>query len=224
MFVAVAMDAGGVPACKPIYEKAGATFVTLVDPQNALSEAFGFTVIPNGFLIDEAGVLQYKRVGGFEVKSPATQKAIEDFLALPVVKPGEKVEASDDTEVERGLRTQLTKSPDDPAINLALGRILLQRSDAMGAMPFLEKAAALAPKSSGAHFRLGSALLALNKKENAAESFKKALRYDRANFVIRKQIWMIEHPDRFFPEIDWDWQRRQLAKEREAEKNDPPAI
>ena len=224
MFVAVAMDAGGIKACKPIYEEAGATYVTLVDPQNALSEAFGFGAIPNGFLIDEAGVLRYKRVGGFEVKSPASQKAIDDFLALPPVKAGEPAEVLPDEVVERLLRTRVERSPEDAGTNLSLGRFFLQKSDAKGALPYLERAAALSPKSSPAHFSLGSAQLALGNREAAAASLKLALRYDRANFVIRKQIWMIEHPDRFFPEIDWDWQRAQLAKEREAEKNDPPRL
>jgi tetratricopeptide (TPR) repeat protein len=224
VFVAVAMDTGGIPACKPFYDKAGATYLSLVDPQNALGEAFDFDAIPNGFLIDEAGVLRYKRVGGFEVSSPATQKAIDDFLALPPAKPGEKAVVRDEKVVEAELRAALSKTPDDPAANLALGRLLLQRSDAIGAAPFLARAAALAPKSSGAHFSLGSAYLALGKKEAAGASLKTALRYDRANFVIRKQIWMIEHPEKFHPTIDWTWQRAQLAKEREAEKNDPPSL
>jgi tetratricopeptide (TPR) repeat protein len=223
VFVAVAMDAGGAAKCKPFYEKAGATYVALVDAQNAMSEAFGFNVIPNGFLIDEAGVLRYKRVGGFEVKSPATQKAIEDFLALPPAKPGEKVGVFDEEAVEVLLRLHLAESPEDAGINLELGRLLLQRSDPQAALPYLNKAAALAPKSSGAHFNLGSAQLALGKKDAALASLRLALRFDRANFVVRKQIWMIEHPDKFFPEIDWAWQREQLAKEREAEKDDPPA-
>ena len=223
MFVAVAMDTGGIAACKPFYDKAGATYLSLVDPQNALGEAFDFDAIPNGFLIDEAGVLRYKRVGGFEVSSPATQKAIDDFLALPPAKPGEKAVVPDETVIEAELRAALSKTPDDPAANLALGRLLLRRSDAIGAAPYLARTAALAPKSSAAHFSLGSAYLALGKKEAAATSLKTALRYDRANFVIRKQIWMIEHPDKFHPTIDWTWQREQLAKEREAEKNDPPS-
>jgi len=36
------------------------------------------------------------------------------------------------------------------------------------------------------------------------------LALDRENYVIRKQIWMIEHPERA-------WQREQLAMARKAE-------
>ena len=32
--------------------------------------------------------------------------------------------------------------------------------------------------------------------------------------MIRKQIWAVEHPERFYPAIDWDWQKEQLARER----------
>jgi hypothetical protein len=45
-------------------------------------------------------------------------------------------------------------------------------------------------------------------------AWREALRADPDNFVIRKQIWAVEHPERFYPSIDWAWQRDQLARER----------
>ncbi len=36
-------------------------------------------------------------------------------------------------------------------------------------------------------------------------------------FLIRKQIWVAEHPERFFPTIDFPWQQEQLAAERARE-------
>lgn len=217
------MDAGGVKVTKPIYEKAGATFVTLVDPQNALSEAFGFDVIPNGFLIDEAGVLRYKKVGGFEVKSPGTVKAVEDFLAMPAQTHGDAPPPPDDATQERDRRREIAANPDDGDARLKLGRLLLRLNRAGEALPSLQRSVELMPQSSAARFSLGSALLATGEKEKAVVRFKEALRLDRQNFVIRKQIWLIEHPEKFHPTIDWNWQREQLKKEREQEAKDPPS-
>lgn len=65
--------------------------------------------------------------------------------------------------------------------------------------------------------RLGQALLALGQPAAAAAEWRWALYYDPENFTIRKQIWMLEHPEKFAPAIDLDWQKETLAREREAE-------
>ncbi len=62
--------------------------------------------------------------------------------------------------------------------------------------------------------RLGHALLALGQREQAAAEWRWALFYDPDNFTIRKQIWMLEHPEKFAPAIDFDWQKETLACER----------
>jgi len=211
----VAIDAGGIPACKPLYEAAKARYVTLVDADNALSDAFGFKVIPNGYLIDEAGVLRFKRVGGFEVSSPATVKAVEDFLALPKA-AGAATQPAEPTLEELAASFRQGGHPESA---LALGKMLLRAGRTAEAHPILNEAAAGLPKSSSAQFALGTCLLALGKKPEAVSQLRKALSLDRENFVVRKQIWLIEHPERFHPTIDWAWQREQLKKEREAERD-----
>jgi hypothetical protein len=39
---------------------------------------------------------------------------------------------------------------------------------------------------------------------------------DPVNFVIPKQIWAVEHPERFYPTIDVAWQEEHLAAEHGA--------
>ncbi len=51
-------------------------------------------------------------------------------------------------------------------------------------------------------------------------ALRAALRLDPANFVIRKQLWRADHPERFGEVIDSDWQRTQLAQEQAALPND----
>jgi tetratricopeptide (TPR) repeat protein len=120
------------------------------------------------------------------------------------------------------LKKACEADPEDALAALRLGKAHLTEGRANLAEPLLQRAAATAP-SSTAWFALGSAQLALGKKAEGLASLKKALRQDRSNYIIRKQIWLIEHPDKFHPTIDWNWQREQLKKEREEEAKDPPS-
>ena len=66
-------------------------------------------------------------------------------------------------------------------------------------------------------WRLGLELRKGGAIEEAAAAWRRALRYDPDNFVIRKQIWALLHPERFREPIDYAWQQEQLARERAAE-------
>jgi len=61
--------------------------------------------------------------------------------------------------------------------------------------------------------RLGRALAELGRREEAIATWREALRRDPKNLTIRKQIWAVEHPEKFHPAIDWDWQRDRLRTE-----------
>ena len=65
--------------------------------------------------------------------------------------------------------------------------------------------------------RLAAELLAHGHSTDALTELDRALELDPENYVIRKQRWSIRHPERFQPEIDWEWQKHELAREREAE-------
>jgi hypothetical protein len=60
----------------------------------------------------------------------------------------------------------------------------------------------------------GLELLRRGDRIGALASWYQALAADPENYVIRKQIWAVEHPERFYPTIDWAWQKEQLARER----------
>jgi hypothetical protein len=64
---------------------------------------------------------------------------------------------------------------------------------------------------------LGRLLLDSGRTVEAVAAWRDALRLDPQNFTIRKQIWAAEHPEKFFPTIDFAWQQEQLAAERERE-------
>jgi hypothetical protein len=58
--------------------------------------------------------------------------------------------------------------------------------------------------------------LRVGDREGALAAWRTALVADPDNYVLRKQIWVVEYPERFYPTIDSDWQKAQLARERAA--------
>lgn len=67
------------------------------------------------------------------------------------------------------------------------------------------------------HMRLANVLLRQNERDEAIEEMRRALRLEPTNFIIRKQIWRLRFPERFYPAIDFAWQEGQLAREQAEE-------
>ena len=51
------------------------------------------------------------------------------------------------------------------------------------------------------------------RQAGAIRSWRRALEVDPDNFVIRSQIWALQHPEHFYPAVDRHWQEQQLLKE-----------
>ena len=130
--------------------------------------------MPNGLLVDEAGVVRWAKFGGFSIDHPDDVAVVERFLA----------------------------------------------GDDQGVSPARDEAYALGPRERewvATKVRLGHELLATGRREAAVASWREALRVDPGNYTIRKQIWAVEHPERFYPAIDFAWQDPQLDAERAQE-------
>ena len=69
------MDAQGAQNVRPYVERANVTYTTLVDRADLLNRLFSFNAVPNGFLIDERGVLRYRKLGDFYIRK-------EEFASL----------------------------------------------------------------------------------------------------------------------------------------------
>ncbi len=66
-----------------------------------------------------------------------------------------------------------------------------------------------------AHFQTGLAHYQAGEIQAALIEWRKGLALDPANWIIRKQIWAIENPARFYAgEIDAIWQKEQIAQNR----------
>jgi hypothetical protein len=62
-------------------------------------------------------------------------------------------------------------------------------------------------------FRQAGAAVRRGDREEAINLLKLAYPLEPDNYIIRKQLWAIEHPERFYgEEIDYAWQREQLAQ------------
>ncbi|HJO82920.1 MAG: hypothetical protein QGG34_09480 [SAR202 cluster bacterium] len=47
------------------------------------------------------------------------------------------------------------------------------------------------------------------------ELWRKAVELEPDNYIIRKQIWALEHPEKFYDsDVDYAWQRVQLEEGR----------
>ena len=165
--LAVAIDAQGAERARPYVDKAGVRFTTLVDEENLLGRLYGFKAIPNGFLIDERGVVRYKQLGGFDIRRSETARVLEHWAKG--LNPDETEEAA-----EAGLGSGHSRS--------------------------------------NAQFRNGLKLYRQGKIDEAIAEWRAGVDLDPDNYIIRKQIWAVENPDRFYAgSVDFDWQREQLG-------------
>ena len=111
------------------------------------------------------------------------------------------------------LRTEVAAHPDDAVLQFALGDALLNEGRPADAEPLFARAVKLNADDWSAAFGLGTALYQQGNVEGALRWWKTARQLDPPNFTVRKQIWMVEHPERFYPTIDLDWQKEQLRLE-----------
>jgi hypothetical protein len=64
-----------------------------------------------------------------------------------------------------------------------------------------------------ARFADGVAAHADGDVAGALRLWREALEIDPDNFLVRSQIWALEHPERFWPVVDREWQEQQLIRE-----------
>jgi hypothetical protein len=65
-----------------------------------------------------------------------------------------------------------------------------------------------------ARFQLALVLLDRGRREDAIAELRQAMALDRENWLIRKQLWAIEHPEAFYGgDVDYGWQKVQRERE-----------
>jgi tetratricopeptide (TPR) repeat protein len=215
--LSVAMDGGGVEKPRAFVEASGVTFPTFVDASGLLFRLYGFTAVPNGVYVDETGIIRFQLFTGFSVDREDVVEQLETLLATPAGDiPAAPTVAQQSLEIEVMLE-QAASQVDDPGMQLGLAEALLHEGNNEQAAEAFRRAFELDSESANAAFGLGTALHQLGQPTEALASWRRALQIEPNNFIIRKQIWRVEYPEKFYPVIDYDWQKVKLAQEKAAE-------
>jgi peroxiredoxin len=210
--LSVAVDVQGPKVVRPYVEQAGVTFTVAVDQTDALGRAFGLKFTPVSILVDELGIIRAQ--GGGPRQDFLAQ--IEAVLSEPLSEIRANLPATSPASLKLGLEKQIEAAPKDWRGRTQLAAILLTEQDFDAATKQLESAAQLAPQQADVHFLSGQVLLQQEKREAALACFRQALHHDPENWRIRKQIWAIENPDKFYTKQNpyYRWQKEALEKER----------
>lgn len=65
------------------------------------------------------------------------------------------------------------------------------------------------------HFRRGLAYYRSGDTQAALHEWRAGAALEPDNWIFRKQVWAIEHPERFYAgDVDFDWQKEQIAQDR----------
>lgn len=197
-FVAVAVDAQGPAAARPFVEAAKPTFPNLVDRTNLLADLFGFKVIPNLLMIDEQGIYR----GLAKDKEAALR-----WVTASASREGREPPSASLATVEQ-LQALVRTHPDDGTLQLRLGEALMLAGRPGEAEQAFAAAARLLPRSAPARFRWGGAVYAQGRKAEALRLWREALARDPNNYLIRRQVWAVEHPEQFYGQyVDYEWQK-----------------
>ncbi|GIX06848.1 MAG: hypothetical protein KatS3mg115_1251 [Candidatus Poribacteria bacterium] len=204
--IAVAMDVQGAEAARSYAERAGATYPVLVDSENRLGRLLGFRAVPNTYLVDAEGRFLGRVDGRQAVERWFQEGPEESGVPLTAGRGDRRFQPSPED-----LRRWLHWAKDDPEAWVELLDRLFP-AEAEGAY---QEALQNVPNDPQVRFRYGSFLLRDGRREEALEQFRVAFRLDPENWIIRKQVWALEHPERFYRgAIDWDWQRQRIQEEQ----------
>jgi tetratricopeptide (TPR) repeat protein len=211
-FLSVAVDVNP-ERVRSYAEPVASTYPTVVDSAGVLGRLFDFDVVPNGIFADAQGVIRFVHIGGFDIRRPEMAAQVEALLSTDFDRePAPRVVEQEPLQVEL-LRSEIAAHPDDVALHFALGDVLLNEGRPSDAERLFARAVELDAADWSAAFGLGTAFYQQGNVDEALRWWKTARHLDPPNFTVRKQIWMVEHPERFYPTIDLDWQKEQLRLE-----------
>jgi tetratricopeptide (TPR) repeat protein len=188
-------------------------FPTAVDASGVLGRTFDFDVVPNGLFVDEDGILRFRHIGGFDIRRPEIEQQVEALLTTDFPSDAPPAHVRQEPLDIEAVRVELVERPDDAGLHYALGDALLRETRPAEAEAEFRRAAELDPSDWAAPFALGTVLLQRGALDEAVSCWRTALANDPHNFTIRKQIWLAKHPEKFYPDIDLQWQREQLRRE-----------
>lgn len=101
--VAAAQDTGGAEAAAPFYERANATFTTLVDQEHLVSRLYNMVNVPTGVWIDEEG----------RIVRPNEVAYSRDVQFMQIKAEGDEYVAAIRDWVAKGAESEYVMSPEE---------------------------------------------------------------------------------------------------------------
>lgn len=226
--IGVAMDGQGATVVRPFLEPAKVEFPIVVDSVDCLWDQLGFDFLPNGYYVDERGVIRYLKVGGFDIRDTINRKILEDLVsdkwAKHPVRVQERPKLSFKKEITE-LKRQIKASTRGFEKRLKLCELLVKTGQYKNALREYDIVLHGQPKNARALFARGAVALRLRKVRDAVSFWRRAFNLEPNNWVVRKQLWALEYPERFYPRIDHNWQNEQIRRDElqaEAESKSRP--
>lgn len=197
---------------RPYTERFNVTFPVAVDTADVFGRAFGLKAIPVSFLVDEVGLVRLRGGGPTDELLRQIEMILEEPMAAVRGAPPELPAALS----KEALQAKAAEDPRDWESRLALAQILDAEGRHESALELLERARGVKPGEPSILFTWGLVLMHQGRKSEALRKLKQARDLDPDNWRIRKQIWAIENPDKFYdgPSPDYDWQKEELAREK----------
>ena len=212
--LSVAVDVQGAQVVRPYAQKFAVAFPVAVDTADVFGHAFGLKAIPETFFVDEVGIIRLHGGG----PSAGLLQQIEGLLKEPVSSIRAVTPQLPGARTRTELESAIAKTPADWQSRLALAELDDTEKQYPAAVAQLDQAAKTQPLEASIPFVWGLVLLHQNQNPAALTKFKQARDLDPTNWRIRKQIWAIEHPDKFYSadSPDYGWQKEELAREKGA--------
>jgi hypothetical protein len=210
--LSIAVDVQGSNIVKRYARQFGVTFPVAVDSADVFGRAYGLKAVPVTFLVDENGIVRLRGTGPTRGLLKEVEAALATRIEIDRKASAKRTSQQSKAELERAV--ELT--PEDWRARIALAESYEAEGQIDKATAQCEAAAKAHPYAAGAYFAWGKILLHHGNNEAGLEKLKRARDLDPDNWRIRKQIWAIENPDKFYSDKspDFAWQKEELKREK----------
>jgi len=198
--IAIAADSMGFKWAQPYLDKADATFLALVDPNNELGRKYNFWATENGFFIDEAGVIRMRTIG-FYITEPEHLAEVGRLINTDFKVGEQSTKKQSLAERIKAAETAIAANPKDISKRLDLAELYRKQGTLKKAEGVLREAIERKSLSAEAHYRLSVVLYQQGKVEEAVSQWKKAYRRNPTNYVYMRNIQAYKKPRKFYSEL-----------------------
>jgi len=199
--IAVASDSQGFKWVKPYLDRAKATFVSLVDPDNELAVKYNFLATENGFLIDENGVIRMSTIG-FDIRKPEQRGELEKLMKSDFKSDAKGAKGTPLADRIKDAEAAVEKSPKSVKARIALAELYVLKGDLAAAESALQEAVKIKKNSAEAHYRLGCVLYQKGDVEDGVKEWERAFKYEPTNYLYMRNIEAYRDPDKFYSELE----------------------